>query len=82
MAEDDEEMQATHDDRMKRLQRLRDEIKKNKKMLVSDVIKFAMDKWLLSLRIINEYIKELVASGDFRVTAERDGDYIEYLGGA
>lgn len=81
MAEDDEEMKATHPSRQLRLQVLMDEIKKNNKMLVTDVVKLAMNKWLLSLRIINEYLKELVASGNYRITTEAEGEYIEYIGG-
>lgn len=81
MAVDDEEMKATHPSRMIRLQTLMDEIKANKKMPITDVVKFAMNKWLLSNRIIAEYLKELVASGNYRTTTEADGEYIEYVGG-
>jgi hypothetical protein len=50
-------------------------------MLVTDVTKFAMNKWWLSSRIIDIYLKELVASGKYQITTETNGDYIEYLGG-
>jgi hypothetical protein len=81
MSADDEEMKATHPSRKLRLQILQDEINKNKKMLVTDVTKFAMNKWWLSSRIIDIYLKELVASGKYQITTETNGDYIEYLGG-
>jgi hypothetical protein len=40
-----------------------------------------MNKWMLSGRIIDSYLKELVASGNYKITTEATGDYIEQIGG-
>jgi hypothetical protein len=81
MSVDDEEMKATHQSRKLRLQALMDEINENKKILITEITKFAMNKWWVSARIIDTYLKELVASGNYRITTEAEGEYIEHIGG-
>jgi len=79
---DEKEMKGTYESRKLRIQALKDEINKNQRMLVVDVVKFAMNKWMLSGRIIDSYLKELVASGNYKITTEAMGDYIEQIGGS
>jgi len=81
MADNEPEMQASFKGRKLRLQKIIEEIKKNKKMLVTEVLKFGMNRWLLSSRIIDIYLRELVSSGNFKMSTGPEGDYIEYIGG-
>jgi hypothetical protein len=76
----EEEMGATHRARQARIQVLSEEIKKKKKMLLDEVYKFAINRWLISIRVTNDYIKELIATGNFKIEAQSEGDWIVHVG--
>jgi len=81
MAENEQEMIASYKGRKLRIQILKNEIRKNKRMSMNDIYKFALNRWLLSIRIIDAYIKEITATGDFKIAVSAEGDYVEYAGG-
>jgi hypothetical protein len=80
MAENEQEMTASYKGRKLRIQILKDEVRKNKRMPINDIYKFALNRWLLSMRIIDAYIREITATGDYKIVASSEGDYIEYVG--
>jgi len=76
-----EEMPATYKARQLRIKALAEEIKKHKRLSLEEIYKFGLNRWLLSSRTITDYIKDLVASGNFKVESTPNGDVIEYVGG-
>jgi hypothetical protein len=73
----DQEMQSTYKSRMLRLQILLEEVKKHKKILQDELIKFGMNRWMMSRMIVERYIDDLVAAGKLRRDLLNDIAYIE-----
>lgn len=75
----EEETKSTYKSRMLRLQILSDEIKKNKKMLKDDALRFAMNRWMMSKYVVEKYLEELVLKGTVKVMEEANVEYVEFV---
>jgi len=73
-------MGATHQARQARIHILAETLKRKKALPVDEVYKFAVNRWLISLRVINDYIRELTATGKYKIQTRPDGDWLVYLG--
>jgi DNA-binding ferritin-like protein (Dps family) len=62
----EEEQKTTYKSRMLRLNVLKEEVKKNQKMLQDELLKFGMKRWMMSRPIVQKYIDELVECGVFK----------------
>jgi hypothetical protein len=74
-----QEMQSTYKSRMLWLQILLEEVKKNKKLLQDDLVKFGMNRWMMSRLIVERYIDDLVAAGKLKRQDENDSVYVEFI---
>lgn len=79
--EKEKEMPATYKARQLRIQVLAEEIKTHKRLSLEDIYKFGLNRWLLSSRTITDYIKDLVATGNFKIESTPNGEVVEYIGG-
>jgi hypothetical protein len=77
---EEKEMGATHQARQARIQILAETVKAKKALSLDEVYKFAINRWLISLRVINDYIRELTATGKYKIETKMDGDWLVYLG--
>jgi ATP-dependent protease Clp ATPase subunit len=59
METDPQETQSTYKSRMLRLHILTDEIKTKKTMNQDDLLRFGMNRWMMSRIIVQRYIDEL-----------------------
>jgi hypothetical protein len=73
----EEEMQSTYKSRMIRLKLLEDKIKENKKMPEDDILRFGMNRWMMSRLIVQRYVDDLIAAGHIKHTFENGIFYVE-----
>lgn len=83
---DKEEMRSTYKSRMLRFNRMKAEVERNGKMKEEDLIKFCMNRWMLSRLVIERYIDELINAGFFKRSSIKspppsfsEVNYIEYV---
>lgn len=76
----EEEMKSTYKSRMLRLQLLENLIKEKKKIPRDEVLKFGMNRWVMSRMIVERYVGDLLTRGTVNQITENDVDYLVYAG--
>lgn len=71
----EEENQTWHD-RVLRLRSMLKNIQENKKMLRDDAVKFGMRRWMMSRRIVETYVKELIEQDKIKIVNEGGTEYV------
>lgn len=77
MEDRESETQSTYKSRMLRLQILLDELKSHGKMTQDDLLRFGMNRWMMSKMIVQRYIDDLDAAGKIKRTQEGEIIYVE-----
>jgi hypothetical protein len=76
---DDIEQRVTNKSRILRLQILLEEIKTKKRISYNDAVRFGMNRWWLSKRVIETYVQDLIMAKKIRIIQEAEGEYLECL---
>jgi hypothetical protein len=74
-------MKVTAKGRRLRLQQTIDELKAKKTMSRDDLVRFVMNKWVLSRRIAEIYIDELTDIGKIKLVEKPEGEFVECVEG-
>ena len=72
----DRDKAVTHRGRAARLQAIMAEIDKRRSMKVEDIIKFGLNEWLISSRVLQVYVTEIIATGKYTVKTPEGIEYI------
>jgi hypothetical protein len=75
------DMKVTAKGRRLRLQQTIDELKAKKTMSRDDLVRFVMNKWVLSRRITEIYIDELTDIGKIKLVEKPEGEFVECVEG-
>jgi len=74
------EMLPTAKGRTIRILKLLEFIKNRKKADLNEVLKYAMNSWLISSRVVRAYLKDLEIAGYITIQSEGVRDYVIYKG--
>jgi len=66
-------------ERLARIEAIKNEIKAKKKLPKEEVYRFALNSFGVSIRIIDEYLKELALLGLIEIVSNGDTDYKEVV---
>lgn len=78
--ESTKELKQSYEGRKTRINILSEQIKSAGKLPLEEVYKFALNRWMISARVVTSYIKDLTATGKFKIESTIKGDYIVYVG--
>ena len=80
MSETDNEQKITNKGRIARTQALETEVKNKGTMKRDDLVRFGMLRWMLSRRVVEKYVDDLIFQQKFESIWKVEGEYIKCLG--
>ena len=77
MSDLDAEQKITNKGRIARIQALEGEVKEKGKMKRDDIVRFGMLRWMLSRRVVEKYVDDLILMRKLESFWDTDGEYIK-----